>query len=275
MNAPLANAPNSTAVQADQELQPFQPFMRATDVQAILRLVGGAAELWYEPSLQRQFTLDSLCRLLNAKAGVCFTIGDCVFGGSTACSDLTHVGLSDESLALWQEYLRIGTPRDPVMDVLAAVQGRVITFTRREAVADTDWLNSDHYKKLRKPLGLGSSLYVKINAQSIDRQTLVLLFRPSGGEAFTERDAYLTDLCLSEMAWPFTPEMSYVDPKVESLQPRLKKVMKLLLEGDSEKQVAFKLGLSPHTVHEYVKDLYSELEVSSRGELLAQWVGKV
>ena len=51
--------------------------------------------------------------------------------------------------------------------------------------------------------------------------------------------------------------------------------MKLLLEGDSEKQVAFKLGLSPHTVHEYVKNLYSELQVSSRGELLAQFVGKV
>jgi DNA-binding NarL/FixJ family response regulator len=77
------------------------------------------------------------------------------------------------------------------------------------------------------------------------------------------------------MAWPFTPEMTYTDPRVDALQPRLKKVMKLLLEGDSEKQVAFKLGLSPHTVHEYVKNLYSELQVCSRGELLAQFVGKV
>jgi DNA-binding NarL/FixJ family response regulator len=77
------------------------------------------------------------------------------------------------------------------------------------------------------------------------------------------------------MAWPFTPDTNVVDPKLEQLQPRLKKVMKLLLEGDSEKQVALKLKLSPHTIHEYVKDLYSELGVSSRGELLAQWVGKV
>ena len=51
--------------------------------------------------------------------------------------------------------------------------------------------------------------------------------------------------------------------------------MEQVLEGDSEKQVALKLKLSPHTVHEYVKDLYAELGVSSRGELLAQWVGKV
>src|SRR4051812_27331462 len=58
-----------------------EPLMRATDVQAILRLVGGAAELWYQPSLQRQFTLDSLCKLMRAKVGICFTWGDAMVGG--------------------------------------------------------------------------------------------------------------------------------------------------------------------------------------------------
>jgi DNA-binding CsgD family transcriptional regulator len=249
--------------------------MRTTDVQAILRLVGGAAELWYEPTLQRQFTLDSLCRLLSAKVGVCFAYGDVLLGGATPCTAVTTVGLDDAGQMLAEEYLRSGTPRDPVMEVLHAIPGRVITLCRRDAVADADWFKCDHYKKLRKPLGLGPTMYVKIVAGSIERETIVMLCREEGAEAFTERDAYLVDLCLSEMAWPFTPDMSYTDPTVENLQPRLKKVMKLLLEGDSEKQVAYKLGLSPHTVHEYVKNLYAELNVSSRGELLAQYVGKV
>jgi len=251
------------------------PVMQTVDVQAMLRIVGGAAELWYEPSLQRQFTLDSLCRLLHAKVGISFTMGDVLRGGMTPCSQITHVGLDEMGAMLFEEYLRSGKPRDPVIDVMAAVQGRVITFRRREAVADADWYASAHYQQIRKPLGLGPTLYVRIVAPSIGRETLLMLIREQGAEPFTERDAYLTDLCLSEMAWPFTPEMSYVDPKVEQLQPRLKKVMKHLLEGDSEKQVAFKLKLSPHTVHEYVKNLYAELGVSSRGELLAQFVGKV
>jgi len=51
--------------------------------------------------------------------------------------------------------------------------------------------------------------------------------------------------------------------------------MELLLIGDGEKQVAIKLGLSRHTVHQYVKELYEALNVSSRSELLAEWVGKV
>ena len=70
-----------------------EPVVRAADVQAILRLVGGAAELWYTPELQRRFTLDSLCQLLSAKVGVCYTWGDCLTGGKQACADVTHVGL--------------------------------------------------------------------------------------------------------------------------------------------------------------------------------------
>jgi len=249
--------------------------MRTADVQAILRLVGGAAELWYEPALQRQFTLDSLCKLLSAKVGVCFAYGDVLLGGTAPCTQVTTVGLDAAGQLLFEEFLRSGAPKDPVMEVLHTIPGRVITLCRRDAIADADWYKSEHYKQVRKPLGLGPTMYIKIVAPSIERETIVILCREEGAEPFTERCAYLVDLCLSEMAWPFTPDMSYTDPTVDNLQPRLKKVMKFLLEGDSEKQVAFKLGLSPHTVHEYVKNLYAELGVSSRGELLAQYVGKV
>src|ERR1041385_2604612 len=217
-----------------------EPVMRATDVQAILRLVGGAAELWYTPSLQRQFTLDSLCNLLKAKVGLCYTWGDCLVGGKGACSDVVHIGLDANGAAAFEKFTQTGKPADPVMDVPAAMEGRVITLTRREAVADLDWYASPHFRELRQPLGLGPTLYIKIHAQLINRTTIVTLIRQTGAPAFTERDAYLADLCLSEMAWPFTAEMSYVDPKIEQLQPRLKKVMKLLLEGDSAKQGGLK-----------------------------------
>ena len=252
-----------------------EPVMRATDVQSILRLVGGAAELWYTPALQRQFTLDSLCNLLKAKVGICYTWGDCLVGGKQPCSDVVHVGLDAAGAAAFEKFTQTGQPADPVMDVLAAMEGRIVTLTRRQAVVDQDWFASAHRRELREPLGLGSTLYIKIHAQLIDRTTIVTLIREQGEPPFSERDAYLTDLCLSEMAWPFTADINVVDPRIEGLQPRLKKVMRHLLEGDSEKQVALKLKLSPHTVHEYVKDLYAELGVCSRGELLAQYVGKI
>jgi pSer/pThr/pTyr-binding forkhead associated (FHA) protein len=48
-----------------------------------------------------------------------------------------------------------------------------------------------------------------------------------------------------------------------------RRVLVQLLEGLSEKEAAEKLNLSPHTVHNHVRDIYSTLNVHSRAELLA------
>jgi DNA-binding CsgD family transcriptional regulator len=58
----------------------------------------------------------------------------------------------------------------------------------------------------------------------------------------------------------------------ETLPPRHRQTLERLLAGDSEKQIAARLGISPHTVHQYVKALHKRFGVSSRGELLAKWV---
>ena len=54
------------------------------------------------------------------------------------------------------------------------------------------------------------------------------------------------------------------------LPPRLNQTLTELLKGASEKQIAAKLKLSPHTIHNYVKALHQRFGVSSRGELLAK-----
>lgn len=56
------------------------------------------------------------------------------------------------------------------------------------------------------------------------------------------------------------------------LAPRVRQTLEHLLAGDSEKQIAARMGVSPHTVHCYIKTLYRSYEVSSRGELLSRFV---
>jgi DNA-binding NarL/FixJ family response regulator len=58
------------------------------------------------------------------------------------------------------------------------------------------------------------------------------------------------------------------------LSPRLRETLEFLLRGESEKQIAARMELSKHTVHEYVKALYKRFSVSTRAELLARWVSK-
>jgi DNA-binding NarL/FixJ family response regulator len=56
------------------------------------------------------------------------------------------------------------------------------------------------------------------------------------------------------------------------LSRRVRQTLEGLLRGDQEKQIASAMGVSPHTVHVYVKQLYRRFDVSSRGELLARFV---
>jgi DNA-binding NarL/FixJ family response regulator len=59
------------------------------------------------------------------------------------------------------------------------------------------------------------------------------------------------------------------EASVAQLSPRLEQTLACLLEGDSEKQVAARLGLSHTTVHQYVTTLYRHFSVQSRAQLVA------
>jgi DNA-binding CsgD family transcriptional regulator len=56
------------------------------------------------------------------------------------------------------------------------------------------------------------------------------------------------------------------------LSPRMRQTLGFLLQGDSERQIALKLKISQHTVHVYVRQLYTRFDVNSRGELLARFI---
>jgi DNA-binding NarL/FixJ family response regulator len=62
--------------------------------------------------------------------------------------------------------------------------------------------------------------------------------------------------------------VSATEPTPSDLSPRLRQTLACLLQGDSEKQVAARLGLSPATTHQYVTALYRRFGVQSRAQLL-------
>lgn len=65
-------------------------------------------------------------------------------------------------------------------------------------------------------------------------------------------------------------------PQLEKsgLSPAQQRVLECALKGYSEKQIAATLGLSVHTVHNHMKQIYQHFKVHSRSELLAMFVGK-
>jgi DNA-binding NarL/FixJ family response regulator len=58
----------------------------------------------------------------------------------------------------------------------------------------------------------------------------------------------------------------------DGLSKGLRETLTLLLEGQSEKQVASSLQLGTRTIHDYVTRLYEHFQVTSRAELLAYFI---
>ena len=54
------------------------------------------------------------------------------------------------------------------------------------------------------------------------------------------------------------------------LSPRECGIVRAVFDGDSEKDAAERLGLSPHTVHTYLWRIYRKLGVQSREQLLVR-----
>lgn len=100
------------------------------------------------------------------------------------------------------------------------------------------------------------------------------LHRTNREDVFTRAEHRLVHLMHLELGrlWRKDVLANAKDPTAD-LPPRLSQTLEELLNGASEKQIALKLELSRHTVHNYVKALHQRFQVSSRGELLSK-IGK-
>ncbi len=62
------------------------------------------------------------------------------------------------------------------------------------------------------------------------------------------------------------PEKGLSDKMVESLTPREQEVLELLVEGESNKVIAYRLNISEHTVKFHVASIFGKLCVNTRTE---------
>lgn len=85
--------------------------------------------------------------------------------------------------------------------------------------------------------------------------------------SFSRRELQREFSSVTEMEENSSPEAI-----LDSLPKRQREVLALLMRGLSLKEVAKRLGISPHTVNDYTKALYRRFQVSGRSELLALFI---
>jgi regulatory LuxR family protein len=246
--------------------------VRFHELQGALRLALDLRELPRGSELQKRHALEGLLALVDAQVGVWVNIDSSSAGRVILRKDI-DVGWSGDAerrafLAYTADEQWISV--DPSMPALArAFTAPLGTFTRDQLVTDHAWYSSQHVQQFRRAARVDSFIYT-VYAPGEDEMVAFSLHRPWGARPFSERERRLVDLFHRECRFLHEPASDLPPAILRGLPPRLCETLRGLVRGRSEKQLAADAGLSPHTVHDYVKALYRHFGVQSRSELLAR-----
>ncbi len=148
-----------------------------------------------------------------------------------------------------------------------------LTMTRRELVADDAWDRSDFVNDVLRPDGMDEGLVSRRGVPVAGVSYMLTLIRGTGERPFAPAERNAVELAQRELAPHLGRSLLLTtQPSRHGLTPRAREVLDCLLDGDSEKQAALRLGLRATTVHGHVKRLYVHFGVASRAELLAYFL---
>jgi DNA-binding NarL/FixJ family response regulator len=254
--------------------------MRSQDLLAVHRLVGECRELGDDPTLWRH----RLCQGFQELVGADVVLPGEISGylrGPLRRDGFTDWGLESDSvrdrmLRAYEDSIQTVARRSDAFQVLreAVRRAGAGTFLRRQLFPDGVWYRSWDSEMLGDVANVDQSLYV---AHPVggggDRFMVTHMYRAKGCPRFGERERQIAQVLHAEAtALVGGPLASYADPAPSDLPPRAREVLRRLLEGEGDKQIAKALRLSPHTVNQYVKAIFEHFQVVSRAELLARWV---
>jgi DNA-binding CsgD family transcriptional regulator len=253
--------------------------LSANDVRELLRLVGEVRERGDDPAAWRRHALEGLVRLCKARAGAFAEHwlhghggvaprqppleGPADPGAAKAACAVQTIEFCLESARAQRAANAGATPARPargtgLFDPLGAAWRALADDPTRQRSARSEITRSEGQA------GEYLSSYQPVPALSVVDS--VHLYRDPSEPAFEA--AQMTTLVLFHeelgRAWRASAHL-----KVPTMPPRQATVLRLLLRGKREKEIADELAIAPSTVHTYVVALYRRLGVSSRGELAA------
>jgi len=168
-------------------------------------------------------------------------------------------------------YLRSGEHvSHPVLEAFQHLRGGLVTRARRQLVPDRVWYRSALFNDYQRPADCDNQVTSIFQTPPAGAINCIGVYCRVGAREFAARERRLLHFFHGELG-PLIGRVlvSVTDPSPDELSPRLRQTLHFLLQGDSEKQVAARLGLSQGTTHEYVTDLYRRFGVHSRAELMA------
>jgi DNA-binding CsgD family transcriptional regulator len=248
--------------------------LRVADVREAYRLIGECRDLGSDPALWQPRMFEGLSRLFGEAAA---TGGEGRLTAEGGIVPLTYfdAGFDAEDRRNYLTYMREGGPAtDPFVRAFHRQPRR--PCTRSQLVPDRVYYRSPVFDRYLRPGRVRhrlASIFPTADGRTI---SFVHLHRRPGDRDFSARERAQLELFHHEIG-PLVGQalVSAAEPTPERLPRRLRQTLACLVEGDTEKQLAARLGVAHATAHQYVTALYRRFGVNSRGQLLAHVVKRV
>lgn len=249
--------------------------LESSDIRALLRLLAELRELGREPEAWRTHLVRSLERICDAN--VCLAlelqVNPLAAEGVTNCAQVVTPlqavaqGLNlQERDKFFREIYYIDHATDDALGGIVPLYGSVFTVRRGDVLSDRRWDRSQSANERFRPLGVDDFVMSMVPVSALGVMSCFEIYR-GRGKRFGERERLFVSLLHEELAHDWQREDAREQVR---LTPRQREVLARLAAGASEKEIAYELGLSPHTTHDHIKALHRAFNARSRGELLAQ-----
>ncbi len=240
------------------------------DVRKIVRLLGDIIAVPGDLPGKRHQLMTGLCELIGATSWV-WSVSEFHPDKPPTSVGLIHGGFDEERLACFLEAInhpameRVSRPSSRIL----MEQGTHLTRTRSQMDPENR-LDQSAAGPLWKKANIGP-LIMSLRPMEDRGVNAIRLYRPLDHPHFTEREAKIAHIVLSEIPWlhfQSFPDVRMM--KIVNLYPRHRTVLHCLCEGWSRKKIAAHLGLSINTVHGYSKFIFKHFGVHSQSELITR-----
>jgi DNA-binding CsgD family transcriptional regulator len=182
-----------------------------------------------------------------------------------------HWGVDVEELDAWERYLASGDFSDnPLASPFVRIVHRSYVRTRLQWCSDHTWYNSSYFNEFRRPIRSDHLMNCNIALPGMGAASLTSFTRALGDKPYSRQDALVAGLFHNELRRIWRKPFGASAGEARLVwTPRQQQILTLMIAGDAEKQIAVRLRLSRHTVHNYIRAMYRKIGVGSRAELLA------
>jgi len=147
--------------------------------------------------------------------------------------------------------------------------------SRLNDLVDSDWFESDFYRRHYLDHGHADVIWAgcPVNA---DAEIYFGIFRSSDQPRFTPHERDRVWVILRGLKWFYRQVFLSRGLGIanEPLTVKERNVLRGLLAGKTEKEIALVQAQSPHTTHYHVKAIYRKFGITNRASLMAIWLGR-